>query len=135
MVAGEPLTPHEEAVWRAGQDAVRNTVPALNDLLGRLVTLDAALLGGGLVVARGDVLPLWAAVPVLAALLASLFAALAGLWPRRALLDLGDLDRLRQFEADAVTRKADALTVAGLALAGAAAAAVAGVVGRLAAVG
>src|SRR5690348_14612362 len=59
---GESPSAEEVAVWEAGQDAWKKTIPAVDDTLGRLATLSTALLGGGLVVARADVLPFWWAV-------------------------------------------------------------------------
>jgi hypothetical protein len=130
VIQGEPLTARERAIWEAGREAAKNTVPTLNDMLGKLVTLDTALIGGGLVVAKGETLPFWVAVAVLVLLLVSLGAALSGLWPRRAVLNLGDLEQIEAFDREVIHRKTDALTCAGIAFAAAVTLAVLGLIGR-----
>ena len=76
-------------------DKARETiVPTLNDLLGRLATIDAALIGGGFVAAKGDALPYWCAVAVVLLLMGSLLLALRGLYSGWRMIDSSDLEQI-----------------------------------------
>lgn len=78
-----PLTADEAATYANAVKAREQSIPALNDFLQRLLTLNSALIGGGFVVAKGDVLPFWCGVAVLAVLVLSLCATVFGLLPVR----------------------------------------------------
>jgi hypothetical protein len=114
-----PLTAQESATLTAAVKTVEQTVPTLNDFLQKLLTLDAALIGGGFVVAKGDVLPYWWGVAVLTVLVVSLAACLIGLLPTRGsvnLYALGGLEAYRRWEIGIIEKKKTAMLVGGCAL-------------------
>jgi len=116
---GTPLTTDEQSTLDAAREAVRNSVPVANEVLGKLLAVDAALVGGGVIIAKGDVFPTWWAAVVMAPLLVSFACALMGLMPRRGRLDLTDLAQLMDTQSDtsrAVRRKSNALFAAVVAL-------------------
>jgi hypothetical protein len=105
-------TPDEKAAYADAIKTREQTVPTLNDYLQRLVTLDAALIGGGFFVAKGDVLPYWYAVAVLVALVASLVVALCGLMPTIGFFHVHKIDGLdayRKWETGIVLKKNQAM--------------------------
>jgi hypothetical protein len=119
LKVGTPLTADEQSALDAAREAVRNSVPVANDIMGKVLAVDAALIGGGVIIAKGDVFPTWWAAVVMAPLLISFACALWGLMPRRGRLNLTDLAQLMDTHSDtsrAVRRKSDALFAAVLAL-------------------
>ena len=84
------------------------TVPLANDFLQKMVTLLAALVGGGFIIAKGDTLPLWSGSLALTILLTSLGFAIHGLRPMRIDMDIrefGGLDRFNRFKLEVVGKK------------------------------
>ncbi len=109
VITAGVLTPKEQAAAEYWQKAAANTVPLLSEALGRLVTLNTAFIGGGLVVARAEVLPFWAAAVVLLLQFASLMCAGYGLWPRTAVLDDNRLSVILAFRQRAIDNRAGPL--------------------------
>ncbi|OWK34283.1 hypothetical protein [Fimbriiglobus ruber] len=107
MIARLP-GPAEAAYHATAIKTVEQTVPTLNDFLGKMVTLNAALLGGGFLVAKGDVLPIWWGILVMISLLISLSVALWGLMPERSNVNLdarGGLEAYREFDNKLIAKK------------------------------
>jgi hypothetical protein len=103
------MTAAEEAAYNAAIKSAEQSVPTLNDYLQRLLTLDSVLIGGGFVVAKGDVLPHAFGVVVLITLLASLGMTLYGLMPTRGRVDVHGLNGLaayQRFDRRAAEKKA-----------------------------
>jgi hypothetical protein len=120
VLTTRPTTPEEDDLYDAARRTVEQSVPTLNEFLGRVLTLDAALIGGGFVVAKGDVLPYWWGVAVLTSLFASLLAALYGLSPTRGMVApyaLGGLELYRAFQQRVSEKKRRAARCAAVALA------------------
>lgn len=115
----EALTYKEEFFLEWGLESLKGTAPAINDALQRIVVLDTALIGGGFVAAKGDVLPFWGAVLTLLVLVVSLVASLWGIYPRGRDVNLLDPDDIQANEYDAINRKARMLRIAFIAIAGA----------------
>ena len=114
IVEGRPFTREEQATWDAGQESLKRTVPNLNDALGRLITLNTALIGGGMIVAKGEVIPFEFGVVVLALFFASLLVAMSGLWPRKRLLRMDYLHEVERFRNEVLARKDTCMKVAGI---------------------
>lgn len=103
-----PLSAANTATYNLALKTSEQTVPTSNDFLQKMVALDAALIGGGFVVAKGDTLPLWAGGLALTSLLASLAFAVHGLRPMRIDMDIhefGGLDRFNEFRVQVVGKK------------------------------
>lgn len=104
----------------AARTAAKNSAAVVNDMLGRLVTLDSALIGGGVVISKGEVFPVWWSALVLACLLTSLAVSLWYLMPRRGRFaegcSLDDLEADRVSRNNALHCKADALYFAAAAM-------------------
>lgn len=58
-IQGEPLRADEQIVCAAWDDGYRQTIPRMNDVLGRLLTLSTALAGGSMVLLGKDVCEPW----------------------------------------------------------------------------
>ncbi|HYH68103.1 MAG TPA: hypothetical protein VD866_25630 [Urbifossiella sp.] len=109
---GEALTVEEQSAVDAVRDAIKNSGSVANDILGKLLTLDAAMIGGGVVIAKGEVFPVWWAAVVMTLLLVSLGAALSGLWPLADKPDPGSCEDVLHFQnrvRESVYRKVDAM--------------------------
>ena len=124
IAAEEPSA--EDYFYRdVGQKLVRDELPLLRDALGRLVTLDAALIGAAIALFRDLPAHPWLKVATLVLLAVSLASALFGVLPARQPLHWNYPDLVRE----AVTRSAEArsacLTISALFLFAAALAAVA----------
>lgn len=94
-----------------GRESLKQSVPAINDVLAKLLPLLAALFGGALVVIEKSVVTSNCGVVVLVLLLLSLCAVLAGLYPRRWGVG-SDLDNVLTVELRAADRKALFLRIA-----------------------
>lgn len=90
----------------------KGSIPYLNDFLGKLLTLVTALIGGGFVVARGDVLPTWSMLIVVVLLFMALIAVLSGLMPRAWRHHPHDLAAVADAEMKTLTRKYKSIKVA-----------------------
>ena len=74
--------------------------------------MDVALIGGGFIVAKGDVLPYWWGVVVLSILVASLIAVLCGLMPTKGQARphaLGGLEAYQTWETSIIEMKKRAM--------------------------
>ena len=80
------VSPAEIDAYNELKSVAKTTMSAQNEFLGRLLTLDTALLGGGLVLAKGEVLPHWWAVATMFSLFVSLGSCLYGLAPYKFLI-------------------------------------------------
>ena len=127
----KPLSAKDEATWLLVRKWADENVASLTDMLSKMVTLNTAMIGGGVVVIRGDTLPVWSGVFCLIFLLASLLAAMSGLWPKSKAVDMGDMDSVRTYAKDLESNKANTLLASGLALSAAALVAVVGAVVKL----
>jgi len=115
-----PITVEETAAYERSIKTTDETVSTLNDFLQKLLTLDAALIGGGFIVAKGDVLPYWWGVAVLTILIVSLVAVLYGLMPRQGFVNpnsLGGIAAYRKWEVDIITKKKWSMWIAASVLA------------------
>lgn len=105
-------TAEEQAAYESAVKAREQTIPVLNDYLQRLLTLDTALVGGGFLVAKGDVLPYWCGVAVLALLVSSLACAAYGLLPVMGFVRLhapGGLHAYQKWEDGVILKKNQAM--------------------------
>lgn len=108
VIPGKIPTPADDVTHAAAVAAVRDAVPTLNGFLDKMLTLNTALVGGGLAFWKGDVLPFWWGVGVLTAALLSLCAALYGLMPTKGFVDpyaVGGTAAYRVFEARVLRKK------------------------------
>lgn len=115
VVQGHPPTAEEAALHGDYLKTREQTVPTLNDYLTKLVTLDTALIGGGFLIAKGDVLPYWCGFAVLVALVVSLGCAIYGLSPTMdfpKFYAVGGLDRYRNYLARVILKKNRAMVFA-----------------------
>lgn len=74
-------TDEETAIDEELKALAKHSLTAQNEFLARMLPIITALLGGGLVLAKGDVIPQYWAVATMAALLLSLVFTLYGLSP------------------------------------------------------
>lgn len=105
-------TAEEAANYSNALKAREQTIPTLNDYLQKLLTLDVALIGGGFVVAKGDVLSYWWGVAVLVILIVSLVATLVGLLPTRGRIKphaVGGVEAYQSWETGIIEMKNRAL--------------------------
>lgn len=107
-------TVYETLLWERSKKLFEQSIPTLNEMLGRLVTLNTALIGGGLVLAKGDNVPLPFAVPALFLFLFSLAYALWGLWPRTQSMKITNLAVIESFSNDLVSKKSTAQLMSGI---------------------
>jgi hypothetical protein len=99
--------PDDGSATEAGDDGKKQlegqkaSVTTANDYLSKLLTLNTALVGGGLVLAKGDVMTLWWAASTMSLLLVSLGFTLWGLLPKFTIITDGGLfgqyDRTRSY--------------------------------------
>jgi hypothetical protein len=114
---GVPLPAYQQVLYERHQDDVKGTIPALNDFLQRMLTIDAAFIGGAFVAAaKGDVVPGWAAVITLTFLVLSLAGAVYGLCPRPAVIDPTDFRAIAEFDMGLVAAKSAGRTISAVAL-------------------
>lgn len=79
---GVSCTAEESFYLDWAQESYKQVGPFLNDCLQKLITLDVALIGGGLLLGpRDDILPVAARVPPLVLLVLSLACAVIGVRP------------------------------------------------------
>jgi len=114
---GEPVSANDKFFLAWGLESLKGSVPALNDSLQKIVVLDTALIGGGLVGVKEGVLLHWWALVTLLILVVSLVAALYGAFPRGRNVNLLDPDDIKNNEYEAINRKYCALRIAFIALA------------------
>jgi hypothetical protein len=95
-----------------GPESLKQSVPALNDVLGKLITLNSALIGGGFVGAKGEVLPFGWTVAAIGFLIVSLVASLWGIYPRGWDVNLNNPNEIRAAEYGAIRRKSYCLATA-----------------------
>jgi hypothetical protein len=77
--------PTAQFLAQMGRDSFKGSAPALNDVLGKMLTVSTAVLGAGLAGAIGfktEAVPFWGVLVALVLVLGSLVATLAGLYPR-----------------------------------------------------
>lgn len=101
-------TAEERALYDRAIKSHEQSIPTLNDYLQKLLVLDTALIGGGFVVAKGDVLPYWCGVTVLTLLVASLAFVLYGLLPTMGFVTVhaaGGASAYRKFEVMVMMKK------------------------------
>lgn len=103
-----PLSTVNTATYNLALKTSEQTIPLANDFLQKMVTLDAALIGGGFVIAKGDTMPLIAAGLAMMGLLVSLGFAIHGLRPMLIDVDIrefGALDRFNNFRVKVMDKK------------------------------
>lgn len=91
----ELLTDDELSAYDNAGKSTEQTIPVLNDFLQKLATLDSAMIGGGLLIAKGDILPIQFGIFALLILTASLLCAIIGLYPRKVCGDRNALGGLQ----------------------------------------
>lgn len=107
-----PLSAANTATYNLALKTSEQTVPLANDFLQKMVALDAALIGGGFVIADSDTMPLWAGGLAMSSLLVSLGYAVHGLRPMRQDMDIhafGGLDTFNTFRLRVVSKKEHAI--------------------------
>ena len=87
------------------KESLKATGPAHNDTLQRIMGLNVALIGGGFLIAKGEIIPPGWSVIVLAILVASLAFALYGIAPKGGVVVLNDPDAVADFERSSLSRK------------------------------
>lgn len=95
---GRLATPWEEFLLGQARESFKQSVPSLNDVLGKLLTLNTALIGAGIVALKEQILPFWGGVVAIALVLASLGATLAGLFPHSWTVRPNDPDEIYRIE-------------------------------------
>ncbi len=122
-VKGKCASAWDQFFLNWGQETLKGSVPAINDALGKMLTLTSALIGGGFVALKGDIIPFNWGVAAVSCLMASLIAALIGLMPVSRRVMLNNPASIRDAEESAGDRKqwclmaSFVLLVAGFALA------------------
>ena len=104
-VEGTVVSPDDLRYFELGKKLEEGSLATLNDFLGRLLTLNVALIGGGFAAAKGDVIPMWSAIPVVICLMTSLLICIAGIMPRRRAIDFSDHQDVAQQFREAVNWK------------------------------
>lgn len=74
-------TPKDDFFLEWGREQIKGTPPALNASLQHIITIDVALVGGGLAAAGSDTLPGWWGVGAVALVFLSLAVSLWGVYP------------------------------------------------------
>lgn len=123
-------TPHEVFCATWGRESLKQTTPYLNDFLQKLVTLETALIGGGLL--RNDLMPTPFAIGFLLIAILSLGLALLGLFPQGSShsgqVEITDAAAVERFEFATIFRKKRWLAMSCVFLVGSVALAAAGVI-------
>lgn len=118
--------PRDAFFIELGHEAVKQSVPTLNDALTKMVVLGTAVVGGGLTLLDKTAVTWWGRVGFLSLATVSLIAALYGLLPRLRYVNPADPDEVRGSEREASDIKGVAMWVAAGSLAAAFVFAVAG---------
>ena len=94
----EKLTAEEEILYASAKDAIKGSVGVLNEMLGRFITLNTALIGGGFALAKGDVIGRTYAIAAVLLFTSSLAFSLVGVWPRAWKFDLVAIEEIKSVE-------------------------------------
>lgn len=81
VIEGSMATANELFWVDLAQDQLRKQLPFLNDVLHKLVTLNASILGGGLLLFKDDIAPAWSRVTTMTVFLVAFVACLWGMIP------------------------------------------------------
>ena len=108
---GTIASPEEVRLHELGEATRKGNVPLLNDFLGRIVTLDTALIGGGFAAAKLDALPIWSCLTLVVLLLASLLIGMDGLRPRGHKIDTSLYLEIERIERITLARKNSELKI------------------------
>lgn len=106
------ISPEDNAEIDEVWENIKKSVPRLDDYLSKLLTLVTALIGGGLVLGKGDVVPFGWSFAAIVALFASLLFILYGLHPTQVILSYPTLegaDAQREGRLAAIKKKRWAL--------------------------
>lgn len=109
MKKGRLLTRREKFFLDRGFAALENSIPILNDSLGRMVTISSAFIGGGFILAKGEVVPFWAAAIAIFSMAICLIAATFALLPKIDRIQLSDPDDCERSERETIHRKYNVL--------------------------
>ena len=104
-IMGEPATPDEIFFAEWGEQTLKQSAPALQDSLQKLITLDAALIGGVLIALKEDVLPPIFRLSVIVCFLVSLGAAMCGVQPLWRNVTMGCAEEIKAYQFDTIRRK------------------------------
>jgi|GEM_PF-6998898 len=117
-----PITPEEKFYLDLADDAVKQSIPRLNDAINRLITLGSAMAGGSLVFLKDDVCAPWcrflAAFGFFLALAYAVYASIPS--PAQVTCDAPSIKKVFEDVADEKNRRvtiSTCLLVAGLAFA------------------
>jgi hypothetical protein len=91
-------TAQETAAAERAAKAIDESLPLQNDFLQKLLTMNVALIGGGFLLAKGEILPYWFGVATLATLMASLIATLLGLAPEEGKGDIYSHETVKEYQ-------------------------------------
>src|SRR5262249_49452294 len=81
VVEGKLADPVDLFYIELGQETYKRNVPFLNEVLSKLITLNASLLGGGLYFLKEDVIPSWSRVLAVIFFLIATLVAFLGILP------------------------------------------------------
>lgn len=110
------LTSEEKVILKVAEDSIKETIPTLQEMLGRFITLDTALIGGGFALVKSEVIAREIAVTSVLFFLASLAFALWGVWPVKWTFRFAVLHEVKKFDADIKSRKTIAVSGSGVLL-------------------
>jgi hypothetical protein len=87
------------------RESIKQTVPYLNDLLQKLITLISALFAASLVAIKENIIDKWFGIGGAFVLLVALGMAITGIWPRTKTLQLDCADQIKLAESNVSNRK------------------------------
>lgn len=92
-------------LFALGQDIIKNSIPLLNDILSKMLTLNTAMIGGGIAAAKADVMSPQVLLPSIATFLVALVLTLAGMLPWTMSVDMSRTEIIAELERSTRKRK------------------------------
>ena len=114
VATSRKITPHEAWLHECAKKAFEGSVPALNDFLGKLLTLTTALIGGGFLIVKNEVMGKGFSASALFTMLFSLTITIWGLMPKATLMQspFTNVADYQKFEKKVSNRKAACIKAA-----------------------
>lgn len=116
IIEGEAADPVDVLYVEMAQETYKRNIPFLNDVLQKLITINASLFGGGIYFLQGDVIPAWSRSLALIFFLIATGVALYGMLPYSGTVNPFVPDEIKKYKVEATNWKRGAVWFAGTAM-------------------